>query len=200
MPTTPLTGTIEVVKKQENVIFPITTLTAVREEGSTRNLTNVLGDLLPKAGGTMSGELNMGNQKVSQVAAPTANTDAANKNYVDNATTNSSLYNKIFSPYAPHAETSYAIVAADAGKTLGFDNASEQTISITNSFPMHSEIAIVRIGTGNVKIAAAGEYLHLAGEAAAFTVAQIPERFGMCAIKKLADNWFLISGVVEKVS
>lgn len=40
---------------------------------------------LPKAGGTMSGAINMGSKKITNLADPTATTDAANKNYVDSA-------------------------------------------------------------------------------------------------------------------
>lgn len=36
-----------------------------------------------KSGDTMTGELNMGSKKITSLAAPTANTDATNKTYVD---------------------------------------------------------------------------------------------------------------------
>ena len=48
--------------------------------------TGLEGDLagyLPLAGGTMTGALSMGNNKVTNVADPTANGDAVNKKYVD---------------------------------------------------------------------------------------------------------------------
>lgn len=38
---------------------------------------------LPKAGGTMTGAINMGNNKITNLAAPSSGTDAANKNYAD---------------------------------------------------------------------------------------------------------------------
>lgn len=38
---------------------------------------------LPKAGGTMTGDIAMGGNKVSGLAAPAADSDAANKQYVD---------------------------------------------------------------------------------------------------------------------
>ena len=40
---------------------------------------------LPLAGGTMTGTINMGNKKITDVASPTASNDAVNKDYVDNA-------------------------------------------------------------------------------------------------------------------
>jgi hypothetical protein len=44
-----------------------------------------IGEKVAKSGDTMSGDLNMGSNKVTSLAAPTANGDAANKLYVDNA-------------------------------------------------------------------------------------------------------------------
>ena len=38
---------------------------------------------LPKAGGTMTGDIAMGGNKVSGLATPTSGSDAANKDYVD---------------------------------------------------------------------------------------------------------------------
>ena len=40
-------------------------------------------DPLLKTGGTMSGAINMGSKKITSLAAPTNNNDAANKSYVD---------------------------------------------------------------------------------------------------------------------
>ena len=38
---------------------------------------------LPLSGGTMTGAINMGSKKITSLATPTANTDAATKGYVD---------------------------------------------------------------------------------------------------------------------
>lgn len=43
---------------------------------------------LPKSGGTMTGAINMGNNKITNVASPTNNADAANKQYVDSVVPN----------------------------------------------------------------------------------------------------------------
>ena len=64
-------------------------LNAAIEEvkGQVENLTDGT-TVLPyvkKAGDTMTGALNMGNNKVTNVAAPAANSDAVNKGYVDTA-------------------------------------------------------------------------------------------------------------------
>ena len=49
---------------------------------------NVSGDYLPLSGGTLTGALNMGSKKITNLADPTANSDAANKKYVDNMVAN----------------------------------------------------------------------------------------------------------------
>ena len=63
------------------------TVTSVQEyvasSGGTANA-------LPLAGGTMSGNINMGSNKVTNLSAPTANGDATSKEYVDNLITISS--------------------------------------------------------------------------------------------------------------
>ena len=46
-------------------------------------LTASISEKVAKAGDTMTGALNMGNNKVTNLSSPTVNTDAANKSYVD---------------------------------------------------------------------------------------------------------------------
>ena len=72
---------------------------SVTKEASTRQtkdteLQNQIDDLkakqsdyVNKSGDTMTGDLNMNTHKITGVATPTGNTDAANKEYVDNTTT-----------------------------------------------------------------------------------------------------------------
>lgn len=48
-------------------------------------LNGVTSAFLSKAGGTMTGAISMGSQKITDLATPTAANDAANKTYVDNA-------------------------------------------------------------------------------------------------------------------
>jgi hypothetical protein len=51
--------------------------------GSTSSIQTQLGARLLKAGDTMSGQLNMGSNKIISLGVPTANDDAATKGYVD---------------------------------------------------------------------------------------------------------------------
>jgi len=53
------------------------------DNGSTWTEVDLSGSLLPVAGGTMSGEIAMGDNKITGVGTPTANTDAATKGYAD---------------------------------------------------------------------------------------------------------------------
>jgi hypothetical protein len=55
-------------------------------------------------GGTMSGTLNMGNNKITNVATPASGTDAANKSYVDSAATTGANY--VFS-YSTSGQTAF---------------------------------------------------------------------------------------------
>lgn len=47
---------------------------------------------LPTKGGTMTGPINMGSKKISDLATPTLSNDAATKNYVDTANGNTKTY------------------------------------------------------------------------------------------------------------
>lgn len=49
------------------------------------NVKTTADGALQKSGGTMTGAIDMGNKKITNLATPTANTDATNKKYVDDA-------------------------------------------------------------------------------------------------------------------
>ena len=66
----------------------IATKTAIEQvasaaEGAMAAAENVRGTALMKSGGTMTGAINMGSKKITSLATPTNNNDAANKSYVD---------------------------------------------------------------------------------------------------------------------
>lgn len=48
-------------------------------------LTNAINDKLPKSGGTMTGDIAMGGNRITDMGAPTDSADAATKGYVDTA-------------------------------------------------------------------------------------------------------------------
>ena len=66
----------------------IATKTAIEQVASAAEeamaaAENVRGTALMKSGGTMTGAINMGSKKITSLATPTNNNDAANKSYVD---------------------------------------------------------------------------------------------------------------------
>lgn len=53
------------------------------DDAISGGITPPTGDYLPLSGGTMTGNINMDNNRVTSVGAPSAGTDAVNKDYVD---------------------------------------------------------------------------------------------------------------------
>lgn len=47
-------------------------------------ISSIQSGYLQKSGGTMTGALNMGNKRITNLSTPSSGTDAANKNYIDN--------------------------------------------------------------------------------------------------------------------
>jgi hypothetical protein len=68
------------VTSNKTIKFPVTTNGTVALQEWT---TPLLNNKLSLTGGTMSGDINMGSKSVTNVYAPTADMDAANKAYVD---------------------------------------------------------------------------------------------------------------------
>lgn len=63
---------------------------------ATKTVTDTLSNTkLSKAGDTMSGELDMGSNKISNVSTPTNNSDAATKQYVDTTAANVDLTSRV---------------------------------------------------------------------------------------------------------
>ena len=112
----------------------------------------VSGDYLPLAGGTMTGAVNMGGNKITSVATPTSGTDAANKSYVDSkapATTatidkgyystvcysTTSFYSKFFLPFVFTSKSSATTSASNFTIVLTHASASgisRQTLKVSS--------------------------------------------------------------------
>lgn len=92
-------------------------------------ISSIQSGYLQKTGGTMTGILNMGNKRITNLATPSSGADAANKNYVDNnflsqmtlvqtetfsfstSTENSKTQSYDFNPAFTNLQTSYQIIA-----------------------------------------------------------------------------------------
>ncbi len=59
--------------------------------GGSGNLQTNIDARLPKSGGTLTGVLDLGGNKITTLATPTASADAANKSYVDTAVGNATV-------------------------------------------------------------------------------------------------------------
>ena len=64
--------------------FFVDTSTLQFQDKVLKAVGGITGAYLPLTGGTMQGAINMGNNKITNVAVPIDNGDAANKQYVDN--------------------------------------------------------------------------------------------------------------------
>ena len=87
-----LAAEVEARQTADDEIRASVTSEASSRQTADTNLQNQINKLtenqenfVQKAGDTMSGDLNMGTHKVTGLATPTGNTDAATKQYVDNA-------------------------------------------------------------------------------------------------------------------
>lgn len=58
------------------------------DDAISGGITPPTGDYLPLTGGQMSGNIDMNNNRITSIGAPTANDDAVNKQYVDTKTNN----------------------------------------------------------------------------------------------------------------
>ena len=76
-------------------------------QSAADNAQTTANNALPKAGGTMTGPLNMGSKQITNVADPTSSTDGANKGYVDakRKTFTATLTLNGWSSAAPYTQT-----------------------------------------------------------------------------------------------
>lgn len=88
-------------------------------------ITNSIATKLPLAGGTMTGAIAMGNSKITGLATPTAATDAANKQYIDDT----------FSETAAAAASATAAAASAASAASSFDQFDDRFLGSKSSDP-----------------------------------------------------------------
>ena len=108
---------------------------AINDDSSfAATVTTALSTKLSKSGGTMSGTLNMGTNIISNLDAPSSNTDAVNKEYVDlNFVHGSSVGSNIATLDYDHKLTSSQIPDTLATKTYA-DNKSSEAITAAESY------------------------------------------------------------------
>jgi len=91
----------------------------------------------------------------------------------------------------------YTLVLADKGKVLRVNSATNRTVTIPKNsvvaFPIDTEIAILRYGTGTVSIAPVDGDVTLQS---ADGERKIKNRYGSVALKKIAtDEWVLVGSL-----
>ena len=117
----------------------------------------------------------------------------------------------LYSPVASNS-ASYSIVTSDLGKTIMMNSSSAAAVTfdsaVAASMPVGAEIAILRYGSGAVKIAftGTGPNVFHAGDGqirkdtdTTTTTIQIPEQYDMIALKRVYSTSWVITGNVEVV-
>ena len=89
-----------------------------RATSAANNAQNTANAALPKAGGTMSGAINMGSKKITNLASPTNNADAARKDYVDNAVSGATSAANNAATAASNAQSTADAALPKAGGTM----------------------------------------------------------------------------------
>lgn len=133
-------------------------------KGNINTVTATANGALQKTGGTMSGSINMGGNSVTNLAAPSANTDAATKQYVDNkastllgTTGDTSAHETIRGAQVGVAEAKAAAEAAkdaaDAADTKAGNAATraEQMLPLDGSKSMQGDLDAGNFNIVNVK-------------------------------------------------
>ena len=133
-------------------------------KGDINTVTATANGALQKTGGTMSGSINMGGSSVTNLAAPSANTDAATKQYVDNkastllgTTSDTSAHETIRGAQVGVEEAKAAAQAAkdaaDAADTKAGNAATraEQMLPLDGSKSMQGDLDAGNFNVLNVK-------------------------------------------------
>jgi hypothetical protein len=93
----------------------------------------------------------------------------------------------------------YTLVLADKGKVLRINSETNRTVTIplnsSVAFPIDTEIAILRYGTGTLSISpTSGVTMNSVPNT---TIVKIKDRFGSAALKKIGENEWVLVGSLE---
>jgi len=98
---------------------------------------------LPKAGGTMSGAIAMGNNKITGLGTPTSAADAATKDYVDNVAQGINVHDAVAAAFGSTISGTYAAGSTTAnppgdggtgvGATITFTTTGASTLTVDTS-------------------------------------------------------------------
>lgn len=132
------------------------TPTASTDATTVGAVNTVLTSYLPKAGGTMSGAINMGTSRITNLGSPAASTDAATRDYVDTVaggagipTNTRMLFAQASPPAGWNPVTTYnnyalRIVSSGGGGTGG-------SVGFTTAFASQSVAGSVSVSGGAVQ-------------------------------------------------
>ncbi len=129
------------------------TLTDDKKAAQAKAVGDAIKTLLSKSGGTMTGAINMGSNKITNLAAPTADTNAATKKYVDDGLkdkqdviTGLSKSMVMICDQNGNIRTSSTVSTSDLQALSGID--SNIQTQLDGKEPSFSTLAIEKGGTG----------------------------------------------------
>ena len=156
-----MTGAINMGSKQiTNLAAPTADAHAATKkyvDDAASDVAAQIGDYLPKAGGAMSGPIDMNSQKITEVPTPQANTDAANKKYVDDTVSPvSSVANSAASTASTANTTATNAKSAIDTHVANKENPHEVTYSQTGAAAEDHNHAAGDITSGTLGVARGG--------------------------------------------
>lgn len=117
---------------------------AINNDASfSTTVTNNIATKVAKAGDSMTGALSMGNNKITDLASPTASTDAVNKSYID------TLYGSTASAATSATSAANSATAAASSATAAATSASSASTSASSAATSASSAATSATSAAN---------------------------------------------------
>jgi len=117
---------------------------AINDDASfSTTVTNSIATKVAKAGDSMTGALSMGNNKITDLASPTASTDAVNKSYID------TLYGSTASAATSATSAANSATAAASSATAAATSASSASTSASSAATSASSAATSATSAAN---------------------------------------------------